>query len=132
TSLGPPWSGPLASIRFDEGGMPAPIITLYLATLVEMIARATIPGSGGDMSPAILRDRAIGRAVGRVLAHELGHFLLRSRWHAPSGLMRPLHITTDLIGPERAGFALTAADAARLAIVESEAAAATECPSAGE
>src|SRR5262249_20094258 len=67
TSLGPPWSGPLASIRFDEGGMPAPIITLYLATLVEMIARATIPGSGGDMSPAILRDRAIGRAVGRVL-----------------------------------------------------------------
>src|SRR5262249_19972105 len=118
-SLGPPWSGPLASVTFDEGGVPAPIVTLYLATLVEMIAHANVPGSGSDTTPAILRERAIGRAVGRVLAHEIGHFLLRSRWHAQAGLMRPRHVTTDLVGPDRAGFELTLADAARLAIVES-------------
>jgi hypothetical protein len=121
SSLGPSWGGPLGSIRFDEAGIPVPVITLYLSALVEMIGRANIPGAGGDSSPAILRDRAIGRAVGRVLAHELGHFLLRSRWHGQFGLMRPVHTVTDLVGPERASFALSAPDAARLAIVTSSA-----------
>jgi hypothetical protein len=54
-----------------------------------------------------------------VLAHELGHFLLRSRWHAQSGLMRPVQTTADLVGPERALFTLSTPDAARLAVVES-------------
>jgi hypothetical protein len=119
SSVGRPWGGPLASIRFDQAGMPVPVITLHLATLVEMIGRAGIPGAGGDGWPAILRERAIGRAVGRVLAHELGHFLLRSRGHARSGLMRPVQTTADLVGPERARFALSAPDAARLSVVES-------------
>ena len=118
-SLGFPWGGTLASIRFDETGTPAPVITLYLAALVVMIDRANVPGAGGDSAPALLRNRAIGRAVGRVLAHEVGHYLLRSRWHAQSGLMRAGHTTTDLVGPERAPFALSRADAARFAAIES-------------
>jgi hypothetical protein len=117
SSLGSAWGGPLASVRFDAAGTPVPVITLYLAALVDMIARANTPGAGGGSAPAILRERAIGRAVGRVLAHELGHVLLRSRWHAGAGLMRPVHTAADLVGPERAPFALSAPDAARLAIV---------------
>jgi len=131
TSLGPPSGGPLASLRFDDTGVPVPVITLYLAALVEMIARANTPGSGGDGAPALLRERAVGRAVGRVLAHELGHFLLRSRWHAESGLMRSIQTTTDLIGPERERFALSAADAARFAIVEAARVETMECTGAG-
>jgi hypothetical protein len=119
TALGPPWGGPLASVTFDDTGMPAPVITLYLASVVEMIERANIPGAGGGASPAVLRERAIGRAVGRVLAHELGHFLLRSRWHAKVGLMRPVHTATDLVGPERAQFSLSMPEDARLAAVAS-------------
>jgi len=119
TSLGSWSSGPLASVQFDRAGIPVPTITLYLSTLVEMIDRANLPGSGGDSSPVILRERAVGRAVGRVLAHELGHVLLRSRWHESSGLMRPTHRTADLVGPERQLFRLTPADADRLAAVAS-------------
>jgi hypothetical protein len=118
-SMGRPWSGPLASITFDETGAPVPVITLYLAALVDMIARANIRDAGGDSAPAILRERAIGRAVGRVLAHELGHYLLRSRWHARTGLMRPAHTAADLVGLERAMFGLSAPDAARFAALES-------------
>src|SRR5262249_19924401 len=83
-------------------------------------AHANIPGAGGDAAPGLLRERAIGRAVGRVLAHELGHYLLRSRWHARSGLMRAAHNTADLVGPERAMFALSGDDAARFAGVMRE------------
>jgi hypothetical protein len=118
-ALGPPSGGPLASVTFDEDGMPVPVIRLYLASLGEMIARANIPGAGGDASPAVLRERAIGRAVGRVLAHELGHFLLRSRWHAKSGLMRPVHTAADLVGHERTRFALSPPEDARIAAVAS-------------
>jgi hypothetical protein len=130
-SLGTPWGGPLASVTFDRAGMPVPVITLYLATLVEMIARAGVPGGGGGVAwPALLRDLALGRAVGRVLAHELGHFLLRSRWHAQSGLMRPTQSAADLAGPERALFELTAPDRARLAAVAAISGdpPTTECP----
>jgi hypothetical protein len=111
-------NGPLASIRFDENG-PESVIALYLPDLIEMIADSNVPGSGGDPWPMILRERAIGRAVGRVLAHELGHYLLRSRTHAPSGLMRAVQFAADLVGAGRDTFALSAEDAARWAAVAS-------------
>ena len=35
-----------------------------------------------DDSPQALRDRVLGRVTGRALAHEIGHFLLRSSGHS--------------------------------------------------
>jgi hypothetical protein len=121
---GSDWIGPLASIRFDGAGMPEPEIRLYLPNLLELLARSTISGSGGDQWPAIVRERAVGRAVGRVLAHEVGHYVLRSRWHARSGLMRPVHSAADLVGAERALFRLSRFDVERLAVVAASVAAA--------
>jgi hypothetical protein len=116
---GTQWRGPLGSMRFDSAGTPLAEITVYLADLIEMIERANLPGSGGDPWPTILRERAIGRAVGRVLAHELGHYLLRSRTHAPSGLMRAVQNTAELVAAERDSFVLSAQDAAHWAELSS-------------
>jgi len=35
-----------------------------------------------------VHETLVGRALGRALAHELGHYLLRSKAHTPRGLMR--------------------------------------------
>jgi hypothetical protein len=44
------------------------------------------------------RELAVGRALGRVLAHEIGHWLF-GREHTPDGLMRASIRHADLVGP---------------------------------
>jgi hypothetical protein len=110
-SAGTRWRGPLAAVRFDGSGTPLAEIALYLPDLIEMIERSNATAS--DPWPTILRERAIGRAVGRVLAHELGHYLLRSRTHAQSGLMRAVQNTAELVAGDRDLFALSTDDAAQ-------------------
>jgi hypothetical protein len=122
-SSGTQWRGPLASVRFDGSGTPVAEIALYLPDLIELIDRSNLHDSGGDLWPTILRDRAIGRAVGRVLAHELGHYLLRSRTHASSGLMRAVQNAADLVAPGRETFALSPDDAAEWAALSARPAA---------
>ena len=60
--------------------------------------------------PPALRDRTLGRVVGRVLAHEIGHFVLRSPRHTSRGLMRPIQYITELIAGNGALFGLTSED----------------------
>ena len=57
--------------------------------------------------PTVTRDHLIGRALGRVLAHEIGHYLLASRVHAHDGLMRPEFRSDQLVEPSRQGFTLS-------------------------
>ena len=60
-------------------------------------------------------DAIIGRVLGRVVAHEIGHVLLLSTWHATTGLMSPSLGTQDL-GPSLPAFyGLSVPDRARLA-----------------
>jgi hypothetical protein len=57
--------------------------------------------------PAAVREELVGRAIGRVLAHELGHYLIAWRTHTPEGLMRMDFGAASLIGPERRDFQLS-------------------------
>lgn len=43
------------------------------------------------------REELLGRALGRVMAHELYHVLLRTRSHGRSGLARPVLTSSDLL-----------------------------------
>jgi hypothetical protein len=43
------------------------------------------------------RDELLGRALGRVMAHELYHVLLRTRGHGRNGLARPVLTSSDLL-----------------------------------
>jgi hypothetical protein len=58
----------------------------------------------------------IGRILGRVVAHEIGHVLLLSTWHAPTGLMSPALGTQDLGPSLPASYGLSAPERERLAI----------------
>ena len=35
--------------------------------------------------PRLIRERVLGRVLGRAVAHEVGHFLVGSRDHRPTG-----------------------------------------------
>jgi hypothetical protein len=75
-----------------------------------------------DQSPDI-QVAALGRIVGRALAHEIGHFLIAKPGHAKNGLMRAAIDPTTLTHPGREYFKLERDDeramrAARLASCE--------------
>lgn len=56
----------------------------------------------------------IGRALGRVLAHEIGHVLLGQAEHERRGLMRQLFPADDLAAFEHRSFGLSPQDVLRL------------------
>jgi hypothetical protein len=113
-SLPRAWRSPLGSIAFDAAGAPRPVITVHLTALLRLMRGAGVFAADGPRWPAMLYDRNIGRAVGRVMAHEIGHYLLRTSVHADRGLMRPLMTPHLLTSPSRHDFELTPAEQARV------------------
>jgi hypothetical protein len=66
----------------------------------------TVGGIGGSvrrMTPAE-RFLLMGRTLGRALAHEIGHYLLKSREHTTNGLMKGRRTVQEFIDQERHGF----------------------------
>jgi len=61
------------------------------------------------------QDLLLSRALGRALAHELGHYLLNSRAHAPNGLMRAIRPSSEFFSSSRLGFEITEQQRASLA-----------------
>lgn len=68
----------------------------------QRVLRMVRPSAGG-----LLRDDELGRALGRVLAHEIGHVLLAAPNHDRAGLMRVAFRPDELAWPNRAPFHLT-------------------------
>ena len=62
-----------------------------------------------DRMPLAEVNLLLGRMLGRALAHELGHFLLRSRTHTTAGLMRSGRAVREFLAPGRRGFEVDAA-----------------------
>jgi hypothetical protein len=107
----------LGSIRFLDG-VPEPAIVLYPDVIAALVSATPTARFMVD-SPGALRDLTLGRVLGRALAHEIGHFLLRSQSHSTVGLMRALQPTADLVDPNRNHFGLSAGDVRRLAAMTS-------------
>ena len=105
-------TGALGSIVFT-GDAPEPTIALYPDAASALIA-AVASSRRENSWPAAPRDQVLARVLGRALAHEIGHFLLRSKSHSTAGLMRAEQIGTDLIAPDHRGFALSADEVRRL------------------
>ena len=80
----------------------------------ELSASRLIPLVGHpDVGPA-----DIGRALGRVLAHEIGHVLLDAPRHQPWGLMRRSFAPDDLVARQRWAYTLSRKEVDRLAARE--------------
>jgi hypothetical protein len=107
----------LGDIHFEADGTPSPTITILYGTVVHLAESGEVLGTDPSLLPVSARDGAIGRAVGRVLAHEIGHFLLRSPHHPDSGLMRARFDAAALTSPDAGLFQLTTTDRDRLEIV---------------
>jgi hypothetical protein len=104
--------GTLGAVRF-RAGAPEPTILLFTAAVETLVDEVPAMHHGAECPPAV-RDQMAGRMIGRALAHEIGHVLLRSRGHSPDGLMRAIHRSSDFVAVERQGFALSADDAKRV------------------
>jgi hypothetical protein len=94
-----------ASVPKDGVGA-GPIRVSFDATERMLLRR---PSSG-----PFVGDRDLGRALGRVLAHEIGHVLLAVRQHDRAGLMRAVFTPAELGSPDRESFRLTSDDLGRL------------------
>lgn len=104
----------LGSIWFDEDGAPGDTITIDDAAVMIRVAQATLNSRPLTDWPPSVADQVMGRALGRVLAHEVGHYLLRSKMHQARGLMRPVFTGSDLASWDRRRFALDASMLPRL------------------
>jgi hypothetical protein len=96
------------SVRIVRAAMPAntsaALGDAFIDTRQGDAVLATIYYNRAGTDPSML--------LGRALAHELGHLLMASNRHAPSGLMRP-HWTRDEVRRDRAAdWAFDAADVA--------------------
>jgi hypothetical protein len=108
-------AGALGSIAFT-GDAPEPTIELYPAAASALIAAVAF-NRREDGWPAAAQDRILARVLGRALAHEVGHFLLRSKTHSTQGLMRAEHGGAALMAPDHRGFSLSADDVRRFRAV---------------
>lgn len=82
-------------IRVSED-QPGRVIEVALPAIVETIRTESMFSEPIASLPAVARDLALGRAAGRVAAHEIGHWLF-GRGHAASGLMRASIQSRDLV-----------------------------------
>jgi hypothetical protein len=67
-----------------------------------------IGGSARRMTPAE-RFLLVGRTLGRALAHEIGHYLLKSKAHTTNGLMKGRRTVQEFIDAGRHGFEIDTA-----------------------
>ena len=75
---------------------PSQLIELALPAVATSVQGESLFGRPVRGLPAASRDVAVGRALGRVLAHEIGHWLF-GRAHTPDGLMRASIKRRDLV-----------------------------------
>jgi hypothetical protein len=99
-------AGTLGWVGFEDTKTAAPLIFVSVAAVRRLVEPISFKGAPFLRIPQAGRDRLIARAVGRTAAHELGHFLLSSRSHTPTGLMRDRFPPQELIEEYRSSFRL--------------------------
>jgi hypothetical protein len=100
---------PVGWVEFRRPDDPDQEIHLSRANGMRLLQLASEPGKSIELQPPKAVDILLGRMLGRALAHELGHFLLRSRSHTRTGLMRGDRTVRDFITPGRRGCEVNAA-----------------------
>jgi hypothetical protein len=110
-----PGGGPaLGAIVFDPDHAPARALTIHVDAVAAVVARTRWGGRPTDHWPRAFGDALVARALGRVLAHEIGHYLLAWKAHSADGLMRAQFKGHELAGVDRDAFSLPPRDRPRL------------------
>jgi hypothetical protein len=90
----------LGWIVFDDATAPEQEIYLSRANARTLMESARGVVGIIDQMPIMQRETLLGRAMGRALAHELGHYLLASKAHTPRGLMKAVLTAVELFSPD--------------------------------
>jgi hypothetical protein len=97
---------PMAAIRF-VAGRPTTHVAVHAGYVQRRLAELRVDDRRLADLPRRQRDHALGRVLGRAVAHEVGHYLLGSAAHTRTGLMRASHRIEHLAGGGDARFAVT-------------------------
>jgi hypothetical protein len=113
----------VAWIPFSNG-VPMPYVRVSKPNATELLkTRSWFDSRPLTSATEDLQNQALGRIIGRAVAHEVGHFLLAAQSHATNGLMRAALDPEHLVNPGTEHFKLQAGDvralrAARIASCE--------------
>jgi len=88
----------LGWVTAGPNGRAAPLLWISLPAVTEAVLSTHAYDKPVKRLPRELRDRLIAQAIGRVAAHELGHYLLQRAGHHDRGLMRRRYIAAELVG----------------------------------
>jgi hypothetical protein len=102
------WATPLGWIVFDDVNSPQREIYLSYANAQTLLELSRGVVGRIDLMPRAERETLLGRAMGRALAHEIGHYLLASKLHTPTGLMQAKRTAAELFGVGRGRFGVEA------------------------
>ncbi len=99
---------PLGWIVFDDVTTPEQEIYVSYGNAMRFLKSARGVVGLLDQMTQVQKETLLGRAMGRALAHELGHYLLASKIHTSKGLMKATRTAFEFFTPERSGFAIEA------------------------
>ena len=86
----------LGQVQFAEDGQPGNLIEVSFQALTSFLTSGSYMDRPIVALPAFAQVRLLGRGLGRVVAHEIGHWLM-GRDHTRKGLMRPTFGVRDLL-----------------------------------
>jgi hypothetical protein len=102
---------PLGWINFDASGRSEGIVHLSHPNVVQLLDAT----EAFRNRPTSYKELLAARALGRALAHELGHHLTASKLHSQTGLMKGRRLVDELFSPARTGFSLNNKERERVA-----------------
>ena len=105
--------GSLGWIVFTNG-KPASKITVSMTAARRLLEQSSWRGRALMALPPSIRETFLEQALGRSVAHEIGHYLLRSGVHTTHGLMRASFVSADLMDGRRDHVRLEPSDVMRL------------------
>jgi hypothetical protein len=110
----------LGWIEFFGEGRPADRVAVSISGARAMLETGTWLGRPLKTLPPDVRQLFIVRALARALAHEIGHYVLRSKAHPSGGLMRARFTVEDIMDGRRSRFRLTPPEQRQLAAMLSD------------
>jgi len=114
---------PIGWVIFDDPHAPEPDLHVSRVNARRLLAMAPSVVGRLDEMPRLQEEILLGRAMGRALAHEMGHYLLASKAHTGRGVMQATLTAWEFFSAAHVDLGLGAAE--RNAAVERITAAAT-------
>jgi hypothetical protein len=108
----PEWPTVLGLVGTEADTPSLRLIHISFDAIANALAHRT--RTGRRPVPGIVLDSELVRALGRVLAHEIGHVLIGIPGHDRAGLMRPSFGSEELADPDSKPFRLTCDSADRV------------------